>query len=70
MPGGTAWPRLKVTNSGSARIGNRDVTLKLGPAGVSWGFNVVYQDRNGNLVETPCRVADTDPNTSVCKDVP
>jgi hypothetical protein len=70
VPGGTAWPRLKVTNSGHARIGNQDVTLKLGPAGVSWGFNVVYQDRDGNLVETPCRVVDGDAGTSVCKDVP
>ncbi|MCH6160843.1 Vgb family protein [Streptomyces marispadix] len=70
VPGGPAVPRLKVTNTGNARIGNQDVTLKLGPEGVKWGFNVVYQDRDGNLVETPCHVVDGDAGTSLCKDVP
>jgi sugar lactone lactonase YvrE len=69
-PGGSAVPRINVKNTGGKRIGNQDITLKLGPEGVSWGFNVVYQDRDGNLVETPCHVVDGDPGTSLCKDVP
>jgi DNA-binding beta-propeller fold protein YncE len=69
-PGGSAVPRINVKNTGGKRIGSQDVTLKLGPEGVKWGFNVVYQDRDGNLVETPCHVVDGDAGTSVCKGVP
>jgi sugar lactone lactonase YvrE len=70
VPGQSAVPRINVKNTGGKRIGNQDITLKLGPEGVKWGFNVVYQDRDGNVVETPCRVVDGDPGTSLCKDVP
>ncbi|MFF3341352.1 hypothetical protein [Streptomyces flavidovirens] len=70
VPGGSAVPRVNVTNTGGKRIGNQDVRLKLGPEGVKWGFNVVYQDRDGRTVETPCRVVEGDPGTSLCKDVP
>ncbi|MCH6163011.1 hypothetical protein [Streptomyces marispadix] len=69
-PGGSAVPRIYVKNTGGKRIGNQDITLKLGPEGVKWGFNVVYQDRDGDLVETPCHVVDGDAGTSLCKDVP
>ncbi|MEV8312467.1 hypothetical protein AB0P36_35640 [Streptomyces flavidovirens] len=70
VPGNSAVPRVNVTNTGAKRIGNQDVRLKLGPEGVKWGFNVVYQDRDGRTVETTCRVVDGDPGTSLCKDVP
>ncbi|MFE9400053.1 hypothetical protein [Streptomyces flavidovirens] len=70
VPGGSAVPRVNVTNTGSKHIGNQDVRLKLGPQGVKWGFNVVYQDRDGRTVEMPCRVVEGEPGTSLCKGAP
>ncbi|MGW0565431.1 Vgb family protein [Streptomyces sp. NPDC003016] len=70
VPGRSAVPRVNVTNTGAHHIGNQDITLKLGPEGVKWGFNVVYQDRDGRTVETPCHTMADQPGTSLCKNVP
>jgi sugar lactone lactonase YvrE len=68
--GESAVPRLTVENTGGKRIGSQDITLKLGPEGVKWLHNVVYQDRDGKLVRARCSPVEGDSGTSVCKGVP
>ncbi|MEV3993943.1 hypothetical protein AB0J57_34205 [Streptomyces sp. NPDC049837] len=70
VPGGTAVPRVRVTNHGSSTIGTQDIRLTQGPAHVGWHFNVIYQDRQGRTIETPCTVDPVDRTSSLCKDVP
>ncbi|MFF3343628.1 hypothetical protein [Streptomyces flavidovirens] len=70
VPGDKAVPRVKVTNHGTSAIGTQDIRLTLGPAHVGWHYNVIYQDRQGGLIETRCTVDRGDPTTSLCPDVP
>ncbi|MEV8312254.1 hypothetical protein AB0P36_34410 [Streptomyces flavidovirens] len=70
VPGGKAVPRVKVTNRTTSAIGSQDIRLTLGPAHVGWDYNVIYQDRQGGIIETPCTVDRVDRTTSLCRNVP
>ncbi|MFF3343649.1 hypothetical protein [Streptomyces flavidovirens] len=70
VPGGTAVPRVKVANRTTSAIEAQDIRLTQGPAHVGWHFNVIYQDRQGRTVETPCTVDPGDRTTSLCRNVP
>ncbi|MGW0565420.1 hypothetical protein ACWDZ4_33695 [Streptomyces sp. NPDC003016] len=72
VAGGIATPRVTVRNTGSAPIGNADLTLTLGPAGVSWPdrpqVHVTGPDNRKQW--TPCTVNPRNETEAVCKDVP
>lgn len=69
-PGGLAHPAVDVTNTGSARIGKRTVTLTPGPAGVRFTRNqAVFLQREG-ADPVPCKVSSGPRPTATCPDVP
>ncbi|MEV0253969.1 hypothetical protein AB0H82_06770 [Streptomyces sp. NPDC050732] len=69
-PGGLAVPKIIITNTTGERIGQRDVTLALGPGGLHWmGWQSVYTPRNGGTEEFKCRIDPNDSDKALCKDV-
>ncbi|MFD0317898.1 hypothetical protein [Streptomyces flavalbus] len=69
VAGRNAVPRVKVTNTGSTHVGKEDVTLKLGPSGVRWAYNVVYWEKDGQTNEVQCTKDDEDATVSHCPGV-
>ncbi|MGW0565419.1 hypothetical protein ACWDZ4_33690 [Streptomyces sp. NPDC003016] len=69
-PGDPAEPMVRVTNTGNSRIATQNVTLTLGPRGVSWlGWQEVYIVRNGRTEKNRCSLSDTNPKQATCKNV-
>ncbi|MFE9400059.1 hypothetical protein [Streptomyces flavidovirens] len=70
IPGEPAMPKVTVTNVGKSRVATQDVTLTLGPRGVSWlGWQEVYIVRGGKTEKNRCRISETDARQAFCKGV-
>ncbi|MEV3991393.1 hypothetical protein AB0J57_21040 [Streptomyces sp. NPDC049837] len=70
IPGEPATPKVTVTNTGKSRVATQDVTLTLGPRGLSWlGWQEVYIVRGGKTEKNRCRLSETDARQAFCKGV-
>ncbi|MET9509578.1 hypothetical protein ABZX62_14150 [Streptomyces flavidovirens] len=70
IPGEPAMPKVVVTNVGKSRVATQDVTVTLGPRGVSWlGWQEVYIVRGGKTEKNRCRISETNARQAFCKGV-
>ncbi|MEV8309965.1 hypothetical protein AB0P36_22070 [Streptomyces flavidovirens] len=70
IPGEPAMPKVTVTNVAKSRVATQDVTVTLGPHGVSWlGWQEVYIVRGGKTEKNRCRISETNARQAFCKGV-